>query len=60
MIKAKNADPSLASEADIHISSYRKYYPMQADAFMYDIVDGDSFSISCGGLRETTTVRTQK
>lgn len=60
MIKAKNLDPNLASEAEIHISSYRKYYPMQADAFMYDIVDGDMYTVSCGGMRETTTVRTQK
>lgn len=60
MVKAKNLDPNLAAEADLHISNYRKYYPMQSDAFMYDVVDGDSYTVSCGGLRETTTVRTQK
>ena len=60
MIKAKNLDPALAAEADQYISNYRKYYPMQADAFMYDVVDGDSYTVSCSGLRENTTVRTQK
>lgn len=60
MIKAKNADPSLAAEADKQIASYRQYYPLQADAFMYDMVNGDKFEVSCNGMRETTTVRTQK
>ena len=60
MVKAKNADSSLAPEADKMISTYRQYYPLQADAFMYDIVDGDKFDVNCSGLRETTTVRTQK
>lgn len=60
MVKAKNADSSLAAEADAQISTYRKYYPLQADAFMYDMVDGDRYEISCNGMREVTTVRTQK
>ncbi len=58
--KAKRADESLASDANAQIANISKYYPAQADAFMYDLVDGDSFVVSCGGLRETTTVRTQK
>lgn len=60
MIKAKNADSSLAAEADKQMASYRQYYPLQANAFMYDMVDGDRFEVSCNGMRETTTVRTQK
>jgi len=59
-MKAKNADASLAEEADRFISTYRQYFPLQEDAFMYDIVDGASFTVSCGGMRETTTVRTRK
>jgi len=27
---------------------------------MYDITDGQSYTVSCGGMRATTTVRTQK
>ncbi len=60
MIKAKNADPSLAGEANNQIAVYSKYYPQTAEAFMYNIEDGQSYTVSCGGLRATTTVRTQK
>lgn len=58
--KAKRADETLAADANAQISNISKYYPAQADAFMYDLVDGDSFKVSCGGLHETTTVKTQK
>jgi tetratricopeptide (TPR) repeat protein len=58
--KAKNADPSLAEEANKLISSYAAYYPQTAEAFMYDITDGQSYTVSCGGMRATTVVRTQK
>lgn len=60
MVKAKNADATMAEEADKQIATYRQYYPLQADAFMYDIVDGDRFQVSCNGMSESTTVRTQK
>ena len=60
MSKAKEADPSLASEADELAAQYRRYYPQQADAFMYDVQDGHAYTVSCQGLRETTTVRTVK
>ena len=60
MTKAKNADATLAEEADSHISQYKSYYPQTAEAFMYDVTDGQSYTVSCGGMRATTTVRTQK
>ena len=60
MQKAKNADPALAEDADRMISQYRGYFPQTAEAFMYNITDGDSYTISCNGLKATTTVRTQK
>ena len=59
MIKAKNADPSIADEANDYIRQYSVYYPKTSEAFMYDIVDGQSYTVSCGGLKATTTVRTQ-
>ncbi len=58
--KAKNADPTLVSELNTQISNISKYYPAQADAFMYDLVDGDPFTITCDGMKATTMVRTQK
>jgi len=60
MNRAKNADSSLASDANSSISMYSRQFPQQEEAFMYDLVDGASYTISCGGLRETTTVRTRK
>lgn len=60
MIKAKNADPALAEEANGLIASYSKYFPMQEDAFMFDVIDGTSYTVSCSGMREVTKVRTQK
>ncbi len=59
MIKAKNADSSLAEEANNMIGQYSKYYPQKAEAFMYDLLDGQSYTVNCGGMRAVTTVRTQ-
>lgn len=59
-VKAKNADSSLTEEADRFISTYRQYFPKQEDAFMYDVIDGSSYTVSCAGMRESTTVRTIK
>lgn len=58
--KAKSADPSLAEDANRLIGSYSSYYPQTAEAFMYDVTDGQSYTVSCGGMRATTTVRTHK
>ncbi len=60
MNKAKAADESLSEEANNLIAQYRKYFPQQADAFMYDVIDGNSYTVSCNGLRESTVVRTNK
>ena len=60
MNKAKAADPSLAEECNNYISQYRTYYPTTGDAFMYDLTDGQSYTVSCNGMTATTTVRTQQ
>lgn len=60
MMKAKANDPSLADEADRNIGRYRSYFPSAADAFMYDLTDGKGYTVSCGGMTATTTVRTNK
>ena len=60
MQKAKAADPSLEDEANGLISQYRRYFPNAADAFMYDVVEGDGYTVSCGGMTERTTVRLNK
>jgi tetratricopeptide (TPR) repeat protein len=58
--KAKNVDPALAADADELLRTCRTYFPTTEDAFMYDLQDGQSFTISCGGMSATTTVRTNK
>ena len=58
--KAKAADPSLAEDANRYIGQYSRYFPPAADAFMYNITNGESYTVVCGGMRATTTVRTVK
>lgn len=58
--KAKAADPSLAEDCNSLIGSYSVYFPQKADAFMYDLSEGQSYTVNCGGMHATTTVRTQK
>ena len=59
LVKARNADPALAEEANKLIGQYSTYFPQTGDAFMYGITNGDSYTVSCGGMRAVTTVRTQ-
>ena len=58
--KAKAADESLTADCNKLIGQYSVYYPQKAEAFMYDVVDGQSYTVNCGGMSATTTVRTQK
>ena len=58
--KAKAADESLTEEANRLIGQYSRYFPQTAEAFMYDLTAGQSYTVSCGGMKATTTVRTQK
>lgn len=60
MNKAKAADETLAADCDRMIRQYSVYFPQTAEAFMYDLSNGQSYTVSCGGMRATTTVRTQK
>lgn len=60
MNRAKEADPSLAEECNRMSAQYRIYFPQTAEAFMYNLTDGQSYTVSCNGMRATTTVRTQK
>ena len=60
LIKARNADSSLADDCNRLIGQYSSYFPQKAEAFMYDVNDGQGYTVSCGGMRASTTVRTQK
>ncbi|MCQ2114758.1 MAG: hypothetical protein MJZ07_00975 [Bacteroidales bacterium] len=58
--KAKNADESLAEEANRQISTCSRYFPETGEAFMYGVQNGQTYRATAGGLSATTTVRTQK
>lgn len=60
LIKARNADPSLSDDCNKLIAQYSRYFPQKAEAFMYDVVDGQSYTVNCNGMHATTIVRTQK
>lgn len=57
--KARNADESVAENASKMLSQCSSYYPSTSDAFMYDLQNGQSYTISCNGMYATTTVRTK-
>ena len=58
--RAASADPSVADEANSLAAQYRRYFPKTEDAFFLDITDGSGYTVSCGGMTERTTVRTNK
>ncbi len=60
LIRARNADPSIAEEATRHIQNYSQYFPAQEEAFMFDVIDGATYTVNCNGLSATTIVRTRK
>ena len=60
MNRAKAADSSLTEEANRYIGQYSRYFPEAGEAFMYGVSSGQSYTVSCGGMRATTTVRTVK
>ena len=57
--KARNADPTVADEANSSLATVSRYSPEASEAFMYDLTKGQSYTVSCGGMTATTTVRVQ-
>ena len=55
--KARSADPTVADEASASIANVSRYYPEASEIFMYDLSAGQSYTVSCGGMSATTTVR---
>ena len=56
-IDERNADPSIAADVASAISGVARYYPEASEIFMYDLQAGQSYTVSCGGLSASTTVR---
>ena len=57
--KAKAADESLIDDCNRNIGRYSSLYPDKADAFMYNLQSGQSYTVSCGGITAHTTVKTR-
>ena len=55
--KARNADASLADDASSSIAGVSRYYPEASEIFMYDLGAGQAYTVSCGGMTASTTVR---
>jgi len=58
--RARSLDPSVADKASDRMGSMSARFPTQQEAFFYQLTDGKSVTVACGGLGETTTVRTRK
>lgn len=58
--RARSVDPSVSDKAGDKMGRTSPYFPLQTDAFFYQLSDGQSFQVTCGGLNEGTTVRTRK
>lgn len=58
--RAAAADPEVAEEANSLAAQYRRYFPKTEDAFFQDITEGSAYTVSCSGMTERTTVRTNK
>ena len=57
--RARSFDSDIADECARYIAAYSAQFPLAVDAANYDIVNGQSFTVSCGGMTATTTVRTR-
>lgn len=58
--KAKSLDSSVSDKASDRMSRTAAHFPAQGDAFFHQLTDGQSYQVTCGGLNESTTVRTLK
>ncbi len=58
--KARTADQSLTEDAGASIAAVSRYYPEASEIFMYDLTAGQSYTVSCGGMTATTTVRVNR
>lgn len=58
-VKAKQIDPSVATEANELISSYSSYFPAQEELFFQGLKTGDNYFVG-DWIGETTTIRVKK
>jgi len=60
LVRAKNTDPSLKSQADERIAIYSRLYPTKEEAFFRSLVnEGAAYNVG-GWVNESTTIRFRK
>ena len=55
--KAKQLDPSIASDVNKSINQFSQYFPSKEDVFMNGLTEGASYTVNCGGVSGTTIIR---
>ncbi len=55
--KAKQLDPSIASDVNKSINQFSQYFPSKEDIFMNGLSEGGSYTVNCGGVSGTTIIR---
>lgn len=55
--KAKQLDPSIAADINKSIYQFSQYFPSKEDIFMNGLTEGGTYTVNCGGLSGTTTIR---
>lgn len=55
--KAKAVDTGVNEKANDLINRYSQYFPSKEDAFFYNLIDGNDYTVKCW-INEETTVRT--
>ncbi|MDQ3100634.1 MAG: hypothetical protein M3R08_04550, partial [Bacteroidota bacterium] len=58
--RAKSLDPAVAEAANQRIASSQARFPTSGEAFFHQLSEGQTVQVTCGGLNESTTVRTRK
>lgn len=58
--RAKQVDPSVTDDANKQINTFSQHFPSYDDCFDQDILDGQTYTVSCGPINERTKVRTRK
>lgn len=58
--KQVESNPKILEEINKQMNLYRQHFPSYDDCFDLDILDGQTYTVSCGGINERTIVRTRK
>lgn len=63
VVKARNVFEGDAAQQEICntlLNTYRSYYPKQSDCFFRGLQEGDAYTVKCGWVSGSTTVRPAK